>query len=499
MSALIAAIVFSLATQFGESLGNYTTTTPGVWALSALFAPASIVYFVILSAATQDTFSISGDQRYLDPYFDTFGLTGGALLGLLVLQIVLYPIVGSLLERYLHGRSSRARHLRTQHEMGSHSVRLSGFTKRYNVAAKKRDRVRAVDDLSFNLHAGSITVLLGTNGSGKSTTLNAIAGLETITSGQIEMDGTGGIGLCPQKNVHWSDMTVEEHVRFFEQVKRPSSSSSQTRIEVERIVTGCDLDIKKHAQAKTLSGGQMRKLQLAMMLSGGSKVCCIDEASSGIDSLARRKVWDILLQERGARTMLLTTHFLDETEVLSDHVVVLSKGKLKAEGSVASLKNQFGRGYHVILPGHESLDRFGSLPRGINYVQEYNTLALEAPNTSSLTNLVSALDRSGVAGYRIRGPTIEDVFLKLAEEMKDTGFDAAGLITSNVTDDSNVSSLGSRDLGLSTMKLNTGKGCGPLKQTGVLFLKRLTVLKHNFMPYVGLLKCEHEQVGELNS
>lgn len=78
-------------------------------------------------------------------------------------------------------------------------------------------------------------------------------------------------------------MTVEEHVRFFEQLKRPSSHVAQSRQEVDRIIVGCDLEVKKNSAAKTLSGGQMRKLQLAMMLAGGSRVCCIDEASSGIE------------------------------------------------------------------------------------------------------------------------------------------------------------------------------------------------------------------------
>src|SRR5204862_5134976 len=106
---------------------------------------------------------------------------------------------------------------------------------------------------------------------------------------------------------------------------------------------------KLHAKAKTLSGGQKRKLQLGMMLTGGSGVCAGDEVSSGLDPLSRRKIWDILLAERGQRTIILTTHFLDEADLLADHIVILSKGTLRAEGSSAELKDKVGGGYRIHL------------------------------------------------------------------------------------------------------------------------------------------------------
>lgn len=209
--------------------------------------------------------------------------------------------------------------------------------------------------------------------------------------------------------------------------------------------------------------------------------------------LARRKIWEILLKERGERTMLLTTHFLDETEILSDHVAVLSKGKLKAEGPVAALKSRLGGGYHVILPNQESSYSLRDLPPGITHNREYNAIVLDAPDAPTLTPLFAVLERSGISDYRVRGPTIEDVFLRLAEEMKTDESEVLRADTSRVTES------GARDLhsGLAkgtvptTMKLNTGKGCGPVRQTGILLLKRLTVLKHNFMPYVSFLHILH--------
>lgn len=113
----------------------------------------------------------------------------------------------------------------------------------------------------------------------------------------------------------WDDLTVEEHVRVFNRLKSPRKHA--TRDEIAQLVASVDLAPKSSARAKTLSGGQKRKLQLGMMLTGGSRVCCVDEVSSGLDPISRRKIWDILLAERGRRTIIMTTHFLDEADLLA--------------------------------------------------------------------------------------------------------------------------------------------------------------------------------------
>jgi ABC-type multidrug transport system ATPase subunit len=162
--------------------------------------------------------------------------------------------------------------------------------------------------------------------------------MNKLTSGSIEIDGRGGLGIAPQKNVIWDDLTVEEHIRIFNHLKAPNARADAKQIE--ELIRSIDLYPKRKAFAKTLSGGQKRKLQLGLMLTGGSAVCCVDEVSSGIDPLSRRKLWDIILAERGRRTMILTTHFLDEADLLADHIAILSKGTLRAEGSSVELKDK---------------------------------------------------------------------------------------------------------------------------------------------------------------
>lgn len=215
--------------------------------------------------------------------------------------------------------------------------------------------------------------------------------------------------------------------------------------------------------------------------------CCIDEASSGIDPLARRKVWDILLAERGSRSLLLTTHFLDEAEVLSDHVAILSKGVLKAQGSVASLKSSMGGGYRLTTG---SSPRIASLqaPPGVTNHSDYNQEVFEVPDESTLAHFVRILEQNGIHDYRLQGPTIEHVFLKLAQEMQGDSdlareLSAANKKCGNPDSESAVSPEGKAR----ALTLNTGKGCGPLKQMYVLFLKRIIILEHNYMPYIGAM------------
>ena len=277
--------VLAIVAQFTEGYLAHGSLV-GVLATSALFTPSAFVYFLINVAS----FEQDGDPLRISeqaPNNAFWSLPSYTFLAFIVIHIVAYPILGAIVEQLLHRKSSRSRNLRPSKDLAGNAIQIRNFSKHYNGALRKRDRITAVKDLSLDIHAGSLTVLLGANGSGKSTTLSAISGLESITSGQIDVDGTGGIGLCPQRNVLWADMTVDEHVYFFQRLKWPSLCVSESRQEAQRLVIGCDLEIKKGARAKTLSGGQMRKLQLAMMLAGGSRVCCIDEASSGIDPVSK--------------------------------------------------------------------------------------------------------------------------------------------------------------------------------------------------------------------
>ena len=274
---VVAAMAFSLVAEFAESPYLIGSNLPGALATGLLFPPSTFIY-IINNLANFEVISYPFDVNANPPH-DSSGIEPAweaptaPFIGFFVFQFILYPILAIIIEKFLWGTASRRRVLRSSEELGLVAVKLDGFSRHFKNRKNKKKAVKAADNLSLDVHQGSITILLGHNGSGKSTTLNAIAGLETITSGSIEVDGTGGIGICPQKNVMWDSLTVEENISVFECLK---SSGRQTRLqhkeEVIRLIEGCDLNKKTKSKAKTLSGGQKRKLQLAMMFAGGSKV-----------------------------------------------------------------------------------------------------------------------------------------------------------------------------------------------------------------------------------
>lgn len=424
------------------------------------------------------------DLRY-GPPTSPWGTPGYVFFLFSALHLLVFPTIGALIERTLYGTASQARqlHWRDDAATSTEPLRISALSKHYGpnrlqralpTLFGKKEVVYAVDNVDLTAVRGQIVVMLGANGSGKTTTLDMLAGLQVPTSGDIEMDASGGIGLCPQKNVLWDELTVYEHVRIFNKLK---AKEVDDKANLEELISACDIEQKIHATSRTLSGGQKRKCQLAMMLTGGSSLCMLDEVSSGLDPLSRRKIWDILLRERGARTILLTTHFLDEADLLSDHIAILSKGKLVASGSAVALKHQLGDGYRARIyhedekPLPEKLD---ATPKQVFHDQTVYRLS----DSSSAATFISELERAGVRNYQVSGPTIEDVFLKLAAEVKEElEKDRA---PSPVF--SEAAPAEEKDL-----QLVTGKSLSFFQQTWVLFRKRATILQRNTWPYLAAL------------
>ncbi|KAH9860369.1 hypothetical protein J1614_011700 [Plenodomus biglobosus] len=481
---ILLAIIAQVAGPFG---------TGAVYILSLIFPSINYVFFIIYVARFErrliGTNMLDGAPDYNSHQWTNPGISFWVFA---IVQTIVYPFLGALVERWLYGTVSAERKTRTSSP--DHNIILTNFSKhwtpswfRRNVLAKigikPPETVIAVDNFSMKARKGQIMVLLGANGSGKSTTLDAIAGLNSITSGAIEIDGTGGLGLCPQKNVMWDELNVYEHVRIFNQLKSTGAYDDKTTIE--DLIRACDLGHKIKARSSTLSGGQKRKLQLAMMFTGGSKVCCVDEVSSGLDPLSRRKIWEILLAERGDRTFLLTTHFLDEADVLADYVAILSRGVLKTMGTSVQLKHEVGAGYHVTYPKNAPvkppLNAIKKPSPSEGWVQYQFADALPA------TKFVDVLRDHNVKNYDIVGPTLEDVFLANAEEVKeydllraDDDVDQTGVLTPSKNEVPSDQASGMEK------KLEVGKGRGTsmVKQTLILIQKRWTILRRNFWPYV---------------
>ena len=497
LSGIITIIVAILLGVLAQVVAN--TNSGAVIILSLLFPPMNYTFFTILTARWERQ-NMPANLVKAAPQ-NPWSIPGITFFALLLIQTLIYPVLAGLVERFLHGTASKGRQLSSGRDRAGIAVQLDGFTKQYNpswwaryIAArfgKRKETVVAVNNLDLKIPQGQIMVLLGANGSGKSTTLEAIAGLSTVTSGTVAVDGYGGLGICPQRNVLWDCLTAFEHVKVFNALKSVGKVSSKQ--EIIDLIADCDLDRKVSAQARHLSGGQKRKLQLSMMFTGGSRVCCVDECSSGVDALARQKLWNILLNERGKRTIIFTTHFLDEADLLSDQIAILSKGSLKAQGSAVELKHRLGGGYriHVFKTPGEKLnlpDLESEQPREL--VDQFIYIM---PESSRAADFIRKLDTYGIQNYEVSSPTIEEIFFNVAENLEDLSSSPEEINATSlpkgadekqgeVTKTTEIKRPTS-EISSGALKLQTGKRISLLQQALALFQKRLTILQRNYLPY----------------
>jgi ATP-binding cassette subfamily A (ABC1) protein 3 len=497
----LVTLLLGVLVQVVKPNGNGTVIILGL-----LFTPCNYVFFSTFMARYERQ-DIATDLVRAAPK-NPWTLPGIGLWIFLIIQIFVYPLLGAMVERYLYGTASNGRsvvgqnleHVAAVDERSPNSfdtVQLRNFTKHYRpnwfrrqfagLTKTSKATVVAVNDLTLNASKGQIFVLLGANGSGKSTTLDAIAGLNTVTSGTITVDGTGGLGIAPQKNVLWDLVTVEEHIRIFNSLKSPTAKGD--RASLYTLIKAIDLDRKIGARAKTLSGGQKRKLQLGMMFTGGSSVCCVDEVSSGLDPLSRRKIWDILLAERGSRTIILTTHFLDEADLLADRIAILSKGTLRAEGSSVELKERLGGGYRIHLqtgPGHE----YAPDIKGISKHTTFGKIMYSASTSKQAAQIIKRLEQEDLTDYQLSGPTIEDVFLQLADEVRAESTSSLDRDTPTPTAETEkYPRVKTTEVSnpAYALELHSGRHIGFFRQSWVLFRKRATVLHRNYLPYTAAL------------
>uniref|UniRef100_A0A669BJS1 P-type phospholipid transporter n=1 Tax=Oreochromis niloticus TaxID=8128 RepID=A0A669BJS1_ORENI len=221
----------------------------------------------------------------------------------------------------------------------------------------KTGKKLAVDGLSVDFYENQITSFLGHNGAGKTTTMSILTGLFPPTSGtalingydiRTDMDSIRTyLGMCPQHNVLFNELTVEEHIYFYARLK--GRSRQEVKTEMDQMIKDVGLPNKRKELAKNLSGGMQRKLSVAIAFVGGSKIVILDEPTAGVDPYARRGIWELLLKYKQGRTIILSTHHMDEADILGDRIAIISHGKMRCCGSSIFLKKCFGSGYYLTL------------------------------------------------------------------------------------------------------------------------------------------------------
>ncbi|XP_058537073.1 phospholipid-transporting ATPase ABCA3-like [Ochotona princeps] len=294
----------------------------------------------------------------------------------------------------------------------------------------------AIKELSLNLYEGQITVLLGHNGAGKSTTLSILSGLYPPTSGQAYIYGYDistqmteirkSLGICPQQNLLFDYLTVSEHLQFYCAIK--GVSQEQCLEETEHMLSAFNLLEKRDMFSKSLSGGMQRKLSIIIALIGDSKVVILDEPTSGMDPASRQATWDLLQNYKENRTMLLTTHYMDEADVLGDRIAIMVQGYLRCYGSSIFLKKLYGVGYHIVMVKAPHCD----VEEVTKLIHNYVPVATMKSNVGTelsfilpqeyiyrfealFTNLERKQAELGIASFGVSITTMEEVFLRVSQ------------------------------------------------------------------------------------
>jgi ABC-2 type transport system ATP-binding protein len=274
------------------------------------------------------------------------------------------------------------------------AVSVRGLRKSYGSA----EAVRGID---FEIRAGEVFGLLGPNGAGKTTTIEILEGYRDRSAGEVEVLGVDPqragrawrekLGVVLQSSSLYPNLTVRESVRTF-------GGYYQHPRDVDEVVALVGLAEKQDARVRTLSGGQKRRLDLGLALVGDPEMIFLDEPTTGFDPGARRTAWETIRNLRSlGKTILLTTHYLDEAEQLADRVAVLRAGEIVREGKPSELTG-------------ESAQTEIRFRRNGEVVVERT----DEP-TQRLHELIHEFGGAEIEGLEVRRPTLEDIYLELTE------------------------------------------------------------------------------------
>ena len=270
--------------------------------------------------------------------------------------------------------------------------------------------VRAVDGISFDVTRGQCFGLLGPNGAGKTTTMEILEGISRPLSGQVLYQGRAldreyreDIGIQFQTTALQDFQTVQESLVMFTRLYRESA-------DIDELIKLCNLDDILHRDTRKLSGGQRQRLLLAIALVNDPKLVFLDEPTTGLDPQARRNFWGLIetVLQRG-KTVILTTHYMEEAQRLCDDIVIVDQGRIIARGSPGTLVKQhlpavIARLPAQAWPGDTPLPDNSELRNGfIEMFADEEHLLLEQLESSG----------ANLGDLKIESPNLEDLFLKL--------------------------------------------------------------------------------------
>ncbi|KAI8928312.1 hypothetical protein BC831DRAFT_548420 [Entophlyctis helioformis] len=333
-------------------------------------------------------------------------------------------------------RAERVRVLRGNYDPSAPLV-MRDMAKQYTTEAGTKKQ--AVTNITLAVDTGTVFGLLGPNGAGKTSLISILTGVYEPTAGDATLAGYDiiaesdaafrSIGVCPQFDILWPDLTVDEHLFFYARLKGVSRE-----YEREAVVASAELvklETLRGRRIKNLSGGEKRRLSIAIALVADPRVVFLDEPTTGLDPEVRRSVWDVIARARSNRAILMTTHSMEEAEVCCQRIGIMAKGTMRCVGTAARLKDLYGAGYKLYIYGEsKALDAAEQyilakvLPRGgrSNRIQVFNNVRLYTfrPEGDELAVIFETLTnehrRYGIQSWGISQTTLDEIFTSLITE-----------------------------------------------------------------------------------
>ncbi len=318
--------------------------------------------------------------------------------------------------------------LNTSNNHSTNGVELHSVTKTFS---SQQGELTAVNNVTLTFRPNEITILLGQNGAGKTTLFSLIVGTQKATSGTIYVEGLNIIqqtkeaqktlGFCPQTNTLFSYLTVAEHIWLFNALKagqRPNQS------EISDILSKAKFQEFEDDMISKLSGGTKRKLSVCLAFCGNAKVVVLDEPTSGVDPLSRRAIWSVLNEFKQGRTIIMSTHFMEEADEIGDKIAIIDLGTLIALDNPISLKQKFAQFYKLIVASTNErtislIDQITKdayegkdIKKHVGQDETEYTLPNQRKNdTKNITKVLTALEKENNLEFGIKSSGIEDVFM----------------------------------------------------------------------------------------
>ncbi len=287
---------------------------------------------------------------------------------------------------------------------------------------KKYGELQAVDGISFSVGEGEVFSLLGPNGAGKTTTIEILEGLRDRDEGTTQVLGMDPwksgyelhkkIGVIPQGFKFLDYPTPREAIVYY-------GALFGRKVDPDELLGRVILDDAENIWFQNLSGGQKQKLGMALSLVNDPEVVFLDEPTTGLDPQARRAVWEVVRRLKGeGRTVMLTTHYLEEAEELADRVAIMNHGRIVAIGTTAEIESKFGTGQRMVVKGGQGLFAYLQENTKLDVRRDGETVTIVLRDKEDALVALGSIEESGAewGDLTVKRDSLEDVFLKLVGE-----------------------------------------------------------------------------------